>query len=224
MNADVLRYVSAIEFREDVTRSGPGRITGTILPLGRIAGDRKEVVIPGAVQWPSEGVKLLAEHRGREVMRFVPVERDGELQIDEALPDSELGRFVADEVRSGRRSGLSVEFHALAAAMVQTVREIRSALVTGAAIVKAGAYNQATAEVPRADAPSEGADVALTALGISHGPNVPAVEQRGSGDYTDAILSQYFAGATRFGRASCGDRGRTSGVWDCRTGACRGHD
>ena len=147
MNADVLRYVSAIEFREDVTRSGPGRITGTILPLGRIAGDRKEVVIPGAVQWPSEGVKLLAEHRGREVMRFVPVERDGELQIDEALPDSELGRFVADEVRSGRRSGLSVEFHALAAAMVQTVREIRSALVTGAAIVKAGAYNQATAEV-----------------------------------------------------------------------------
>ena len=41
--------------------------------------------------------------------------------------------------------------------------------------------------------------MAVTALGISHGPNVPTVEQRGSGDYTDAILSQYFAGATASG-------------------------
>ena len=80
-------------------------------------------------------------------MRFVPVEKDGEIRIDERLPDSVLGREIADDVRSGRRAGLSVEFHALAEAMVQTVREIRSALVTGAAIVKAGAYNQARAEV-----------------------------------------------------------------------------
>ena len=142
-----LRYIVPLEFRDDVQRDGPGRISGVILPLGRVAGDRKEIVIPGAVRWPTEGVALLAEHRGREVMRFVPVERDGELRIDERLPDTALGREVADDVRSGRRSGLSVEFHALADAMVQTVREIRSALVTGAAIVKAGAYAQARAEV-----------------------------------------------------------------------------
>ena len=80
-------------------------------------------------------------------MRFVPVERDGELRIDAALPDSALGREVAEEVRSGRRAQLSIEFHALADAMVQTVREIRSALLTGAALVRSGAYDQATAEV-----------------------------------------------------------------------------
>ena len=147
MNHADLRYVSPLEFREDVTRGGPGRLTGTILPFGRVAGDRREVFTPGSVTIPDGGIALLAEHRGREVMRFVPVERDGELRIDAALPDSALGREVAEEVRSGRRAQLSIEFHALADAMVQTVREIRSALLTGAALVRSGAYDQATAEV-----------------------------------------------------------------------------
>ena len=147
-----LRYEAPIEFREDVTRGGPGRISGVILPFGRVAGDRREVFIPGSVTIPDGGITLLAEHRGREVMRFTPVERDGELRIDASLPDTAIGREVAEDVRSGRRAGLSVEFHALADAMVQTVREIRSALLTGAAIVPAGAYAQATAEVrARAD-------------------------------------------------------------------------
>ena len=147
MNEDIVRVVSGLEFREDVTRAGPGRITGVILPMGRVAGDRREVFTPGSVTIPDGGVALLAEHRGREVMRFVPVEQDGELRIDEALPDTKLAREVSEAVRSGRRSGLSVEFRALADALVQGVREIRSALVTGAAIVKAGAYNQARAGV-----------------------------------------------------------------------------
>ena len=38
--------------------------------------------------------------------------------------------------------------------------------------------------------------MALTELGISHGPNVPPVETRGSGDYTDQILTSYVASAT----------------------------
>ena len=57
---------------------GPGRIRGVILPLGRVAGDRREVFTPGSVSWPSNGVRLLAEHRGRQVMRFQPIERRGE--------------------------------------------------------------------------------------------------------------------------------------------------
>ena len=43
MNADILRYVVGIECRDDVTRAAPGRITGVILPFGRVAGDRREV-------------------------------------------------------------------------------------------------------------------------------------------------------------------------------------
>ena len=126
---------------------GPGRIRGVILPLGRVAGDRREVFTPGSVSWPSNGVRLLAEHRGRQVMRFTPIERRGNLEIDERLPDTDVGREVAADIRSGRRAGLSVEFRALSDAVVQGVREIRAALVDGAAVVKAGAYDQALAEV-----------------------------------------------------------------------------
>ena len=126
---------------------GAGRIRGVILPLGRVAGDRREVFTPGSVSWPSNGVRLLAEHRGRQIMRFQPIERRGNLEIDEQLPDTDLAREVAAEIRSGKRAGLSVEFHALKDAVVQGVREIRAALVDGAAVVQSGAYDQARAEV-----------------------------------------------------------------------------
>ena len=38
--------------------------------------------------------------------------------------------------------------------------------------------------------------MAVTALGVSHGPTSGPVETRGGGDYTDAILAGYFAAAT----------------------------
>ena len=142
-----LRYVVPLEFREDVQRDGPGRLTGAILPIGRVASDRREVFVPGSVTIPDGGIALLAEHRGREVMRVTPVERDGELRINAALPDTAIAREVAEDVRSGRRAGLSVEFHSLSEGVVQGVREIRAALITAAAIVRSGAYAQATVKV-----------------------------------------------------------------------------
>ena len=126
---------------------GPGRIRGTILPIGRVAGDRREVFAPGSVTWPSNGVRLLAEHRGRQVMRFTPLERAGNLEIDEQLPDTDLGREVGEDIRSGRRAGLSVEFNSLREKMTQGVREITGAIVDAAAVVGAPAYDQARAEV-----------------------------------------------------------------------------
>ena len=72
---------------------------------------------------------------------------DGSLQVDHLLPDSPEGRALAASVRSGATTGLSVEFHALDEARVSGVREVRQSLVTAVATVKAGAYNQATAEV-----------------------------------------------------------------------------
>ena len=60
----------------------------------------------------------------------------------------------------------------------------------------AGAYNQATAEVRATGHHRRVADVAVTALGISHGPTVPRVESRAAGDYTDQLLAGAFAAAT----------------------------
>ena len=135
----------AIEIRAAV--DSPGRIVGTIIETGRVAGDRRELFVPGAVKWPAGGVRLLAEHRGREVMTFTPKVEGAKIQIDDKLPDSAIGREVAAEIRAGRKRGLSVEFYASDEGQVQGVREVRSALIDCVAIVKSPAYVQAVAEV-----------------------------------------------------------------------------
>lgn len=134
-----------IEWRE--AAESPGRIVGTILETGRVASDRAEVFSPGAVSFPANGIRILAEHRGRMVARIVPTIEGNEIKIDAVLPDTSLGREVAAEVRSGRKRGLSVEFHATDEARVSGVREVRGALIDAAAIVKEPAYTQARVEV-----------------------------------------------------------------------------
>lgn len=125
----------------------PGRIVGTIIEQGRVAGDRPEVFAPGAIEWPANGIRLLAEHPGRQVMRVTPQADGAAIRIDAPLPDTAIGREVASEIREGRKRGLSVEFHAVTEAVVQGVREITGAIVDAAAVVTEGAYDQATVEV-----------------------------------------------------------------------------
>ena len=59
----------SVEVRE--AKDGP-RLHGILLPEGRAAqGGRAELFVPGAMVWPSEGVKILAKHRGSELARTV---------------------------------------------------------------------------------------------------------------------------------------------------------
>lgn len=141
------KFEVPIECRADESREGPGRITGVLLELGRVAADRQEVFTPGSAMFPSTGITLYRGHRGEAVMSFDPVIDGSEIRIDARLPDTQLGRQVATEVRSGERSALSVEFVSLDEARVQGVRELRSALIQGAALVPLGSYGQARAEV-----------------------------------------------------------------------------
>ena len=141
------RFTIPVECRADESREGPGRIVGTILEVGRIAADRREVFTAGAPIFPSTGISLLRGHRGEAILTFDPIIEGSEIRIDARLPDTQLGRQVAAEVRSGERSALSVEFVSLDEARVQGVRELRSALIQGAALVPLGSYTQARAEV-----------------------------------------------------------------------------
>ena len=140
--------VAPVELRE-ASGDTPARLVGTLLPIGRVAIDRREVFVPGSVQFPAAGVRLLLEHRGREVMRFTPIEdaTAGEWRIDAALPDTPEGREAAALVQSGQRKGLSVEFFALADKRVSQVREIRSAFVDATALCREGCYAQSTVEL-----------------------------------------------------------------------------
>ena len=147
MSSEQYRVDATVECRE--ATGSPGRLVGTILPVGRVAGDRPELFVGSGVQTPAEGIALLPEHRSSTViMRFDPIRGDdGSLRVDHLLPNTDGGRALAASVRDGRTPGLSVEFHALDEAQVQGVREVRQSLVTAVATVKAGAYAQAAAEV-----------------------------------------------------------------------------
>ena len=147
MSSEQHRVDTALECR-DATGS-PGRLVGVILPAGRVAGDRPELFVGSGVQTPADGIALLPEHRSQNiVMRFDPIRGDdGSLRVDHLLPDTPAGRDMAASVRDGKTPSLSVEFHALAEAMVSGVREVRESLITAVATVPAGAYAQATAEV-----------------------------------------------------------------------------
>ena len=140
--------VVPVEYRE-ASGDTPARLVGTLLPIGRVAIDRQEVFVPGSVQFPAAGVRLLLEHRGREVMRFTPIEdaTAGEWRIDAALPDTPEGREAAALVQSGQRKALSVEFFALSDKRVSRVREVRSAFVEATALCKEGVYDQARVEL-----------------------------------------------------------------------------
>ena len=126
---------ATVECRE--ATGSPGRLIGTILPVGRVAGDRAELFVGSGVQTPADGIALLPEHRSSTVvMRFDPIRGDdGTLKVDHRLPNSPEGRALAASVRSGATTGLSVEFHALDEARVSGVREVRQSLVTAVATV-----------------------------------------------------------------------------------------
>ena len=99
----------AVELRADETRQGPGRLVGRIVRYGERAIDRAELFEPGALSWPADGVILNRQHvRNLPIMRVVPIERDGELRIDQTLPDTLAGRDAATEIRAGLMRGLSV--------------------------------------------------------------------------------------------------------------------
>ena len=132
----------AIECREDETRRGPGRLVGRILTYGERARDRAELFERGALSWPADGVVLNRQHvRNLPIMRVVPIERDGELRIDQPLPDTSAGRDAAAEVRAGLLTGLSVSFQSVRQSFAGGVRRIQSAAMTAVGLVDSPSYD-----------------------------------------------------------------------------------
>ena len=134
-------FSCSVEVRE--AKDGP-RLHGVLLQEGRAAqGGRSEVFAPLSVVWPSaEGVKILAEHRGSELARTIPTrDADGSLRIETPATPAILEAYKT-------RKFFSVEFRALREVKTAGgIRELQLALVEAAALVTAGEYTQATAEV-----------------------------------------------------------------------------
>ena len=145
--ADTL--IAPVEYRADTSRQGPGRLYGVLLNYGERAGDgRRERFAPGALEWPDDGVVLRLQHdRAQPIMRVVPETRENRVVVDASLPDTQRGRDAAVMVRDGTLGGLSVEFRAKRQHYPGGVREITSAVLTGAGLVDSPSYKGSTVEV-----------------------------------------------------------------------------
>ena len=134
-------------FEVEIREGRPGyepSLRGTMLTEGRAAsGGRAEVFVPGSVEWPSEGVAILTEHRGTvEVRGQVVRQRDGKLTLTARATDA-----IKQAVAAGRK-WMSVEFRALEERTTKGgVREVLRAFVPAAALVSSPEYDSTSAEV-----------------------------------------------------------------------------
>ena len=141
-----------VELREDDTLASPGRLTGTLLTYGERASDRPELFERGAFDLAaitaSGEIVINRQHtRGAPIMRVIPELRGDALVIDTELPDTSSGRDAAVEIRSGLMRGLSVEFKAIRARMVNGVRRISEAALVAGGLVDDPSYASARVEV-----------------------------------------------------------------------------
>ena len=131
-----------IELRE--SKRNRQTLYGVMLQEGRAAtGGRAELFAPGSVEWPSSGVGIATVHLGPTETRGQVIRHsDGRLSLTApSTPE------VAKAFNEGKRF-LSVEFVAQKARVTAGgVREILSALVHRAAMVKTPEYDMTAVEV-----------------------------------------------------------------------------
>lgn len=140
-----------VEIRESDKPGYEPTLRGVMLQEGRAAsGGRAEVFTPGSVEWPSEGVVVRTEHRGKaEVRGHVVRERDGRLTISARATEA-----IREAVKAGRKF-MSVEFQAVEERTTAGgVRELLRAFVSAAALVSAPEYDSTLAEVRKSESRS----------------------------------------------------------------------
>ena len=140
--------ICEVRFAEDETRQSPGRLSGVLMPYNTKAQDRQEMFELGALTWPAEGILVRRMHdRASPLVKVVPYLDGTDLRIDSPLLNSTAGRSVAEEMRAGLLTGLSVEFSATKETRRGGLRVIQSAILGGAGLVDFPSYQGAKAEL-----------------------------------------------------------------------------
>ena len=120
-----------------------GRLHGILLTEGRASADRKELFVNGSVQWKNTGILIRAAHMDdRGAVTGFPYRNEEKIEVN-IDPSPEIRAAVEDGARY-----MSVEFRAIEESETGSgIREITSALLVGAAVVKNPSYVQTSAEI-----------------------------------------------------------------------------
>ena len=152
MELETREFTTTLTLGESEDRSGPGTISGLLLPYETEARDRKERFQKNAARWEGT-IPLNRMHDRKEIVARAELEqRDNGVHLRAKLPDTARARDLATEVRAGIHRGLSVEFKSIKEKSVQGVRIILDAIIGGSAVVSDGAY-QTELQVRSKDTP-----------------------------------------------------------------------
>ena len=121
------------------------RLSGTVLRYGEVSPSHRERFAPGALRFAA-AVHLDLEHDRERVIAYMPgggleLAGDGDaVELAAELPPIPAADRALDEIRSGKRNGLSVEFRALKESREGGVRVIEEAELRGIGLVARPSY------------------------------------------------------------------------------------
>ena len=140
MEFETRAFETTLTLGESEDRSGPGVISGLLIPYEQEARDRREKFAKGSARWDGTVALNRMHVRTECVARAELEQRDDGVHLRAKLPDTARARDLATEVRAGLHRGLSVEMKVAKDKMVQGVRVIMDAFIGGAGVVTDGAY------------------------------------------------------------------------------------
>ena len=142
-----IELFAAIQFAEDDTRQGPGRITGSLLRFGEVASDRP-IMFSNGLTWNPDGLVLNLQHdRTKALARFMPTPTDDGLALDVQLPDTAISRDAVTLIKSGVLRGISAEIIPESEDMVDGIRRVTRGRIVAAAIVDGPSFRSSKVSV-----------------------------------------------------------------------------
>ena len=136
---------------DDEVRAEDRTITGSIMVYGDRAISRRERFEPGSLELaPAVGFNL--DHDRSRLIAWAPdgglelADGDDAMRMTATLPPLPFGDMVLDEIREGRRTGLSVEFRPIKTRTENGIRVIEKALLRGVALLARPDYGASRVE------------------------------------------------------------------------------
>ena len=127
------------------------KLTGTVMRYGEVSPSHKERFAPGSLRM-ADAVHLDLNHDRERAVAWHPggglelADRGEALELSAELPPIPAADRALDDIRTGKVTGLSVEFRAVQESRVGGVRVIEEALLTGVGIVARPSYEGARIE------------------------------------------------------------------------------
>ena len=140
------RRYSKIEFRVEGRR-----LTGTVLRYNDVSPSHRERFEPGSFRMAAS-VPLNLAHDIEKAVAWMPggglelVDATDALELSAELPPIPAADRALDDIRTGRATGLSIEFRAVTESRVDGLRVITEAELSGVAIVQSPSYEGSRVE------------------------------------------------------------------------------